>query len=74
MGRLRAANVIDVGYSRHEIAAAVAQVLPPGFRARLKNPYYSGGAALRIVERLANETLDSRLLIKRFHEIKTVAV
>ena len=77
MGRLKAANVIDVGYRREEIAAGMAQALNPGFRARLKNlknPYYSGGAAARIVERLANETLDSRLLMKRFHDIKTVAV
>jgi UDP-hydrolysing UDP-N-acetyl-D-glucosamine 2-epimerase len=70
-GRLRAANVIDVGYGRAEIRAGIARALDPGFRAGLAgltNPYGDGGAAPRIVQRLAEVPIDARLLVKRFHD------
>ena len=54
-GRLRAANVVDVGPDRDEILAGVDAALTPAFRAGLsgmKNPYGDGHAAERIVEAL----------------------
>jgi UDP-hydrolysing UDP-N-acetyl-D-glucosamine 2-epimerase len=71
-GRLRAANVIDVGYSRSEIVAGIRQALAPDFRARLDdlvNPYGDGHAAERIVETLQAVELNDKLLLKHFHGI-----
>ena len=68
-GRLRAANVIDVGPHRDEIAAGIRRALAPGFRESLRglvNPYGDGRAAPRIAEVLASVTLDSCLIQKRF--------
>jgi UDP-hydrolysing UDP-N-acetyl-D-glucosamine 2-epimerase len=68
-GRLRAANVIDVGPRRDEIAAGIRRALAPGFRESLRglvNPYGDGRAAPRIAEVLASVTLGSRLIRKRF--------
>jgi UDP-N-acetylglucosamine 2-epimerase len=73
-GRLRAANVIDVGYRRQEILAGLKQALRPGFRARLRgmaNPYGDGHSAQRIVNRLKAVPLDARLLMKRFTDWDT---
>lgn len=61
-GRVRPANVIDVGHPAPEIVAGVRQALRPGFReslAGLPNPLWQGGAAPRILAALA-ETLASR--------------
>jgi UDP-hydrolysing UDP-N-acetyl-D-glucosamine 2-epimerase len=68
-GRLRAANVIDVGYGREEIAAGIRRALEPGFRESLRglvNPYGDGRAAPRITEVLASVALGPSLLRKRF--------
>jgi UDP-hydrolysing UDP-N-acetyl-D-glucosamine 2-epimerase len=68
-GRLRAANVIDCGYSAKEIAAAVSKALSADFRASLHdltNPYGSGDVSARILERLKTVVLDDRLTRKRF--------
>lgn len=68
-GRIRATSVIDVGYDRAEIAAALRQATGPEFRAALEqvaNPYGHGHAADIIVERLASAELDGRLLVKKF--------
>jgi UDP-hydrolysing UDP-N-acetyl-D-glucosamine 2-epimerase len=68
-GRLRSRNVIDCGYSAKEIAAAVNRALSADFQASLHdltNPYGSGGASLRVVERLKTVVLDDRLTRKRF--------
>lgn len=51
-GRLRAASVIDCSATRGDIEAAIAQVLAPAFRDRVKgksNPYGDGGASARTV-------------------------
>lgn len=72
-GRLRGANVIDVGHGREEIRRGVAAALAPGLRARLRgqpNPYGDGRAAPRIVEVLARVRLDARLVQKRGGEGK----
>lgn len=68
-GRLRAANVIDVGYGRDEIAAGLARALDPAFRkglAGLRNPYGDGAAAPRIARILRDVELGPRLTRKRF--------
>jgi len=71
-GRSRGPNVIDCDYNRSEITAALRQATDPEFRssfARLPNPYGDGYAAKRIVDRLSTETLDERLLVKRFCDL-----
>jgi UDP-hydrolysing UDP-N-acetyl-D-glucosamine 2-epimerase len=68
-GRLRAANVIDVGHDRAAIGAAIQRALDPGFRkglAGLVNPYGDGHAAPRIARVLQDIELGPRLTRKRF--------
>jgi GDP/UDP-N,N'-diacetylbacillosamine 2-epimerase (hydrolysing) len=75
-GRLRGANVIDVGYGREEILRGIEKALDPGFRAALKglaNPYGDGRAASRITEVLRTVPLDSRLIQKRFTDPGTTS-
>lgn len=70
-GRTRAANVLDVGYGREEITAAIARAITPEFRTALRglvNPHGDGHGAGRIVARLSAVPLDSRLIQKRFHD------
>jgi UDP-hydrolysing UDP-N-acetyl-D-glucosamine 2-epimerase len=67
-GRLRAANVVDVGPERDEILAGVDAALTPAFRAGLsgmKNPYGDGHAAERIVRVLRTVELGATLTRKR---------
>ena len=71
-GRVRAANVLDVGYGRREIAAAITRATTPAFRQALvglPNPYGDGRAAERIVEDLKTVAIDVRLLKKRFCDL-----
>lgn len=72
-GRVRARNVIDVGYSRDEIARGIQRAFAPDFRAGLRNldnPYGSGTAAEKIVDHLKMVNLDDPCLItKRFCDI-----
>lgn len=71
-GRLRAANVIDVGYKREEILSGLRKAIKPGFRAGVKeltNPYGNGNAAEKIVQRLKIVALDDTLVRKRFHDL-----
>jgi UDP-N-acetylglucosamine 2-epimerase len=68
-GRIRGANIIDTGYGRKEILAAIRKATGDAFRARLgdiKNPYGSGHAAERIVRVLAEMRINNRLLVKHF--------
>jgi GDP/UDP-N,N'-diacetylbacillosamine 2-epimerase (hydrolysing) len=68
-GRLRAANVIDVGNSKPEIAKGIAWATSPEFResiAKLKNPYGDGRAAERIVSLLKSVETGEKLLLKKF--------
>jgi len=67
-GRLRGANVVDVGPERDEILRGIQTVLAPGVRRRLEglpNPYGDGHAAARIVQVLCEVALDARLIQKR---------
>lgn len=71
-GRLRAANVIDVGHDREEIAAGIRRALAPGFRESLRglvNPYGDGHAAPRIAHVLGSVELGPRLIRKRFVDL-----
>jgi UDP-hydrolysing UDP-N-acetyl-D-glucosamine 2-epimerase len=67
-GRVRARNVIDVAPAARAVEGAIRRALTPAFRrslVRLRNPYGSGGAARRIVQRLTTVPLE-RLIVKTF--------
>ena len=64
-GRLRGANVIDVGYSTEEILAGIEQALSLHLDG-ISNPYGDGHAAPRIVQVLKNAPLD--IIEKRFYD------
>jgi len=67
-GRLRAANVVDVGPQRDEILTGIETVLAPSFREGLRgmtNPYGDGHAAERIVRVLRTVELGPALARKR---------
>ena len=71
-GRIRPANVIDVGYDRSEILKGIKKATQPEFRESLRhleNPYGRGQAADTIVERLGAVALDETLTRKRFHDV-----
>lgn len=71
-GRLRAANVIDVGYETEEIVRGIRTALDPEFRAglqNLENPYGNGDASERIVDRLKSIPIDGRLIKKVFYDL-----
>jgi len=71
-GRARAANVIDVGYSRNEIISGIYKGLSGFFRdslSGLKNPYGEGLAAEKIVTRLKTVNIDSALVRKHFCDL-----
>jgi UDP-N-acetylglucosamine 2-epimerase len=72
-GRVRGANVIDVGYSREDIIEGIEKALRTDFRAILSgmsNPYGDGAASERIVARLKDIPLDRHLLVKQFQDIE----
>jgi UDP-hydrolysing UDP-N-acetyl-D-glucosamine 2-epimerase len=67
-GRLRAANVVDVGPDRDEIVSGIETALAPAFREGLRgmaNPYGDGHAAERIVHVLRTVDLGPTLTRKR---------
>lgn len=74
-GRIRAANVIDVGYSVGEIAAGIRRALSPAWREGIKdmtNPYAGcgdGRVSVRIKEQLKQVELTEALLKKRFYDL-----
>ena len=71
-GRVRGANVIDVGYDREEIVKGIQRATVPVFRKSIQgmeNPYGDGKAARRIVAKLVDVPLSGRILIKRFHDL-----
>ncbi len=66
-GRPQASNVLNVGYDRAEIVAAIRTAAAPEFAARAGqavNPYGDGQAAQRIVDVLKTIEIDQRLLNK----------
>ncbi|KGM97333.1 UDP-N-acetylglucosamine 2-epimerase (hydrolyzing) [Clostridium botulinum] len=68
-GRLRACNIIDVGYNRKEILNAIDKVLYNGeFREKLKkceNPYGDGHSGERIASILSKIEINQQLIQKR---------
>jgi UDP-hydrolysing UDP-N-acetyl-D-glucosamine 2-epimerase len=71
-GRVRAENVIDVGYESGDISRGISLALDPEFRnslGDLANPYGDGYASERIVSRIKEVSLDSELLMKRFFDV-----
>jgi UDP-N-acetylglucosamine 2-epimerase (non-hydrolysing)/GDP/UDP-N,N'-diacetylbacillosamine 2-epimerase (hydrolysing) len=74
-GRIRAENVIDVGYESEAIVKGVKRAIQPEFRQKLKglhNPYGTGYAAEKIVKRLKKVELDEKVIIKRFYDVNVV--
>ncbi|MDI6703309.1 MAG: UDP-N-acetylglucosamine 2-epimerase [bacterium] len=70
-GRIRARNVIDVGYTKEEIIKGIDRALDKGFKRSLKglkNPYGNGDSSKRIVDVLKSIEIDDRLLKKRFSD------
>ncbi|MBI3252268.1 MAG: UDP-N-acetylglucosamine 2-epimerase (hydrolyzing) [Candidatus Omnitrophica bacterium] len=72
-GRVRAANVLDVGCERREILNGIAKALSPTFReslCNLRNPYGDGQAADRIVQKLKTIPLGPSLVQKKFCDLQ----
>jgi UDP-hydrolysing UDP-N-acetyl-D-glucosamine 2-epimerase len=72
-GRIRAANVIDVGYTRKEIINGIEKAISEEFRNTLQglvSPFGDGQAADRIVEGLRSVQINSLLLKKQFIDLK----
>jgi UDP-hydrolysing UDP-N-acetyl-D-glucosamine 2-epimerase len=72
-GRIKAANVIDVGYEREEIVEGIMRAIQPDFRknlSELRNPYGSGNASEKIVRRIKEVKLDEKLITKRFYDLE----
>jgi UDP-hydrolysing UDP-N-acetyl-D-glucosamine 2-epimerase len=68
-GRVRSANVIDVGYSKDEIRKGIETAVSPDFRrsiAKVQNPYGNGQAAEKIVSVLKSVEIGPALLMKKF--------
>ncbi len=71
-GRVRSQNVIHAEPDQESVLRAARMVLSPSFKCRLrglKNPYGDGNAAQRIIEVLKVTPLESRLLVKCFHNV-----
>jgi UDP-hydrolysing UDP-N-acetyl-D-glucosamine 2-epimerase len=68
-GRLRGENVEDVPYSQDMIVAAVKQAISDeNYRQschKVENPYYLGGAGVKVAKVLAEVTMEKELLRKR---------
>ncbi len=71
-GAIKAANVIDTGYSAQDVLAGIRRAIDPAFRAGLRglrNPYGDGHAGERIASTLRDIPLDDRLLRKKFVDL-----
>jgi UDP-hydrolysing UDP-N-acetyl-D-glucosamine 2-epimerase len=68
-GRLRGMNVIDAGYYRQDISAAIQRCLfDKDFRqecSKAKNPYWLGDAGPKIADVLAKVVIDQKLIRKK---------
>jgi UDP-hydrolysing UDP-N-acetyl-D-glucosamine 2-epimerase len=70
-GRIRARNVIDVGYEAGDIEAGITRALDPAFRDSLRgmqNPYGDGHTSARVLSVLASVDLAS-LKYKPFYDL-----
>ncbi len=76
-GRIRGANVIDVGYERSAIMEGVRRAVSKEFKDMLKgekNPYGSGNASEKILDTLKRVSLDARLIVKRFLDVSSTSI
>ena len=76
-GRLRAQNVIDVGYNKEDILEGIGMATDPVFVRSLQdmaNPYGDGQASTIILDRLKSAPLDAKLLRKRFYDVSLDSV
>ena len=74
-GRIRTANIIDVGYGKQEILKGIQRAVSGEYRSGLKdipNPYGDGTAAERILSTLKEVNLDDLLLAKRFADHQVI--
>lgn len=70
-GRVRARNVIDVGNGSDEILGGIKRATDRKFRDSLPgltNPYATGCAVSRILDKLKSVEINERLLQKRFYD------
>ncbi len=70
-GRVKAKNVIDVGYFCDDIMEGIRRAISPEFRQGLQdlnNPYGNGKASEIIIKRLKEIPLNDELIIKRFFD------
>jgi UDP-hydrolysing UDP-N-acetyl-D-glucosamine 2-epimerase len=73
-GRVRGKNVIDVGYEKAEILSGINKATSLEFRNEIENlinPYGSGNASEKIIDKLKNIKIDNNLLIKKFHQMSS---
>ena len=73
-GRLMASSIVTCAPDRRDIAAAIARVLSPEFKASLvdvSSPFGSGGASALIVAALEEASLDG-ILMKHFHDVPVI--
>ena len=72
-GKVRAGNVIDVGYSIEEIVSGIREATSAEFREgihSLQHPYGDGHAGERILEILRTISIDNKLICKKFRNLK----
>ncbi|MDO8358288.1 MAG: UDP-N-acetylglucosamine 2-epimerase [Nitrospirota bacterium] len=71
-GKIKAANIINCGYGRADIAEALQLAISNDFRDGLRdliNPYGDGRSGQRIADILATLPLNAKLLRKRFIDL-----
>lgn len=74
-GRIKAENVIDVGYSLREILTGIKRACSVEFREKIKNMknpysrYRDGNVSRRIKEKIKTVRLNNSLLKKKFHDM-----
>lgn len=73
-GRIRGINVIDVAPDKASILSGIEKACSAEFRSSIQgapNPYGDGHTAERIVSILKSVELDDKLIVKRFHDLKS---
>lgn len=75
-GRIKAKNVIDVGYSEEEIKAGISRACSASFRKSLKgmrspyDPLGNGRVSIRIKDKIKSFSLSADNTKKEFHDLK----
>lgn len=74
-GRFHGPNVLDAPCNRVAISDTIKTAISPRFKRRIStlvNPYGTGNAAIKIVEKLKKVSLDQNLMLKRFCTVRTL--